>query len=117
MHRTIFVLIAVLAVAQTAAAGPSAPACYACFCGTGSATPQYCHVIEENNDYPPANDACRSACNGPFQFQFILAGNFCPSPPCQNHAAPAMSERALALTAVALLSFGVLYLWRRTVRR
>jgi len=118
MQRTIIALAAILVVANTATAGPGAPACYACFCGSASVDPQYCRLLEENNDYPAALAACSSTCNGPFQFQYILGGNFCPSPPCpiQNRA-PAMSPRALSLMAVALLSLGVLYLWRRTARR
>ena len=117
MQRMIFVLAAVLAVANTAVAGPSAPACYACFCGNGGAQPEYCRLIEENDEYTPALAACSFACSGPSQFTYVLGGNFCPSPPCPTHGAPAMSQRVLTLTAVALLSLGLLFLWRRTVRR
>ena len=116
IRKAIVVLAALLAVAHAAAAGPGAPACYACYCGSVSAEPQYCRLIEENDDYPAANAACSSACSGSFEFRYILGGNFCPSPPCQSHGVPAMGQRALAGTAAALLSLGLLYLWRRTVR-
>ena len=117
MQRAIILLAAVLAVARTAAAGPSAPACYACYCGSANAQPRYCRVIEEQDDYSAAREACGSSCNGSFQFTFVLDGNFCPSPPCANSAAPTMSRRVLVLTALALLSFGALYTRRRPVRR
>jgi hypothetical protein len=118
MQRTILALAAILALADTAVAGPAAPACFACFCGSTGSVPRYCRLIEEDNDYPPAVDVCSSTCNGTFEFQRILGGNFCPSPPCPiQEGAPAMSQPALSLTAVGLLSLGVLYLWRRTARR
>jgi len=118
MQRTIIALAAILVVAKTAAAGPTFPVCFGCFCGSVSPPPEYCRLVEDGSDYPAAYAACSSTCNGPFDFRFISEGNFCPSPPCpiQNRA-PAMSQRALSLTAVALLSLGVLYLWRRTARR
>jgi hypothetical protein len=118
MYKTIIALAAVLSVASTAAAGPGAPACYACFCGSASGTPQYCRLIEENDDYPPTLDACSSTCGGSFVFQYVLAGNFCPSPPCptQSYGAPAMHQGALALAVLALLSLGGLYLRRRNAR-
>jgi hypothetical protein len=118
MQRTIIALAAILAVADMAAAGPVVPACFGCFCGSASTDLRYCRLLEEGNDYPAASAACSSTCNGTYEFLFISEGNFCPSPPCpiQNRA-PAMSQPALSLTAVALLSLGVLYLRRRIARR
>jgi len=116
MQPILIVLVLALALPNTVAAGPVAPACYACVCDGESREPRYCRLIEEQNDFPGAFDECTAACSGSSQFPLILEGNFCPSPPCESHGAPAMSQRVLVLTAVTLLLLGVLFVWGRRVR-